>query len=51
MTAVETPGPWQSLELAAAFPELEMYSGHGWGPEQELDLIELGERVMDHEAS
>jgi hypothetical protein len=42
---------WWYLDLAAEFPELEIYSGHGWGPAQELGLIELGERVMDSEAN
>jgi hypothetical protein len=40
---------WWYLDLAADFPELEIYSG-GWKAEQELGLIELGQRVMDHEA-
>ncbi len=43
------PGRWWYLELAAQFPELEIYSG-GWGPAQELGLIELGDRVMTAEA-
>ncbi len=42
-------GRWWYLELAAEFPELEIYSG-GWGAEQELGLIELGDRVMTAEA-
>lgn len=40
---------WWYLELSAEFPELEIYNGHGWGPDQELGLIERGERVMDAE--
>ena len=44
------PGRWWYLELATEFPELEIYTGHGWGPEQELGTIELGERVMTAEA-
>lgn len=40
---------WWYLDLAAEFPELEIYSGSGWGPAQELALIELGERVLDEE--
>jgi hypothetical protein len=47
---IEEPGRWWYLELAAEFPELEIYSGHGWGPAEELGQYELGERVMDHEA-
>jgi hypothetical protein len=41
---------WWYLDLAAEFPELEIYSGHGWGPEQELGDTELGDRVMTEEA-
>ena len=47
---VQAPGRWWYLDLAAEFPELEIYSGHGWGPVQELGLIELGDRVMTEEA-
>lgn len=46
----ETLSKWWYLDLAAEFPELEIYTGHGWGPAQELGIIELGERVMTHEA-
>lgn len=46
----ETASRWRYLDLAADFPELEIYTGHGWGPEQETGLLELGERVMDNEA-
>jgi hypothetical protein len=46
----ETLSRWWHLDLAAGFPGLEIYTGHGWGPDQELSTIELGERVMDHEA-
>jgi hypothetical protein len=46
----QQPGRWWHLDLASGFPELEIYSGHGWRPEQELGLAELGERVMDEEA-
>ncbi len=45
----ETISRWWYLDLAAEFPELEIYSGHGWGPVQELGLVELGERAMTHE--
>ena len=41
---------WWYLELAADFPGLEIYTGHGWGPAQELAGIELGERVTMEEA-
>jgi hypothetical protein len=41
---------WWYLDLAAEFPELEIYTGHGWGPEQETGQLELGERVMTEEA-
>ncbi len=44
----EQPGRWWYLDLAADFPELEIYYG-GWRAEQETGLLELGERVMDHE--
>lgn len=44
------PGRWWYLDLAREFPELEIHSGHGWGPEQELGTIELGDRVMLEEA-
>lgn len=44
------PGRWWYLDLAAEYPEPEIYVGHGWGPAQELGLIELGERVMTEEA-
>ena len=40
----ETISKWWYLDLQADFPELEIYTG-GWGPGQELDLIELGERA------
>lgn len=40
---------WWHLDLAAEFPELEIYCG-GWKAEQETSLLELGERVMDHQA-
>lgn len=51
MTATgEAPGRWWHLELAAEFPELEIYTGHGWGPDQELGQYELGERVMEEES-
>jgi hypothetical protein len=46
----EEPGRWWYFELAAEFPELEIYSGHGWGPDQELSQYELGERVAEEEA-
>lgn len=46
----EEPGRWWYLDLAAEFPELEIYTGHGWGPDQELGQLELGERVMIHES-
>lgn len=46
----ETLSRWWYLDLGAEFPQIEMYTGHGWGPEQELGLIELGERVMEEEA-
>lgn len=36
---------WWYLDLMADYPELEIYTG-GWGPDQELELIELGERVV-----
>lgn len=39
---------WWYLDLHAGYPELEMYYG-GWKSEQELGLLELGERVMDAE--
>lgn len=42
---------WWYLDLAADFPELEIYTGHGWRPEQETGLLELGGRVMDEQAS
>jgi len=32
------------------YPELEIYTGNGWGPAQELGTIELGGRVMLEEA-
>jgi len=41
---------WWYLDLHADYPELEMYYG-GWKSEQELDLLELGDRVMDHQAA
>jgi hypothetical protein len=41
---------WWYLDLAAEFPMLEIYTGHGWGPAQELGQYELGERVMTEEA-
>lgn len=41
---------WWYLDLAAEFPELEIYHSHGWGPAQELGLAELGDRVMTEEA-
>lgn len=44
-----TEGRWWYLDLAADFPELEIYTGPGWGPEQELGQYELGERVMEEE--
>jgi hypothetical protein len=40
---------WWHLDLMARYPELEIYTG-GWGPDQELGLIELGDRVMAEEA-
>ena len=40
---------WWYLDLMAEFPELEIYTG-GWGPEQELADIELGDRVTTEEA-
>jgi hypothetical protein len=46
----EASGRWWYLDLAAEFPGLEIYTGHGWGPAQELGLVELGERVMTEEA-
>jgi hypothetical protein len=39
---------WWYQELAAKFPELEIYTG-GWGAAEELGQYELGERVMEHE--
>jgi hypothetical protein len=45
-----TASRWWYLDLAADFPELEIYYG-GWKAEQELGLLELGERVMNEEAS
>lgn len=41
---------WWYLDLAADYPEIEMYSG-GWKATQELALLELGDRVMHHEAA
>lgn len=40
---------WWYLDLAAEFPELEIYTGHGWGPAEELAQLELGERVIEYE--
>jgi hypothetical protein len=41
---------WWYLELAAGFPELEIYTGHGWGPDEELAGVELGDRVTTEQA-
>jgi hypothetical protein len=41
---------WWYLELAAGFPELEIYRG-GWKAEQETGLLELGERAMNEQAN
>jgi hypothetical protein len=40
---------WWYLDLAAEFPELEIYMG-GWKSGQERDLLELGDRVMIEES-
>jgi hypothetical protein len=40
---------WWYLDLAADFPELEIYHG-GWKAEQETGLLELGDRVMTEQA-
>ena|SRR6185369_9365612 len=44
-----TDSKWWHLDLAADFPELEIYYG-GWKSEQETGLLELGDRVMDEMA-
>ena len=46
----EVSQQWWYLELVADFPELEIYTGPGWGPAQELAEIELGGRVTMEEA-
>ena len=39
-------GRWWYLDLVAEFPELEIYTGHGWGPDQELGQLELGDHWL-----
>jgi len=41
---------WWYLDLAARYPGIEMYHG-GWRGDQETALLELGDRVMNHEAA
>ena len=41
---------WWDLDLAARYPGIEMYHG-GWRGDQETALLELGDRVMNHEAA
>ena len=45
-----TTSRWWYLDLAAEFPQLEIYTGRGWRGTDETLQVELGERVMTEQA-